>query len=59
MLPILQTQGKTLHHQKDYNSLYCITRFIAVVWPRTRNIAEVCLYFVLLVVTQPPTYQQS
>lgn len=36
----LQTEGKRLHQQKDYN-------FIAVIWIKTCNISKVCLYFSL------------
>lgn len=38
---VLLVEDKTLHPQKDYNSVYCDTRFIAKVWNRTQN---VCLY---------------
>lgn len=39
----LQSEGKTLHQQKDYDSLYCDSHFIEVVWKWNRNISEVCL----------------
>ena len=44
MLHFLQTEGKTLHQQKDYDSLYCDTEFIVVVWNQNCSISEVCLY---------------
>lgn len=37
-------KGKNFHQQKDYDLLYCDTQFIAMIWNRTRNISEVCLY---------------
>lgn len=40
----LQTEGKTLHLQKDYDSLYCDTLFVAVVWNPIRSISKVRLY---------------
>lgn len=48
MLHFLQIEGNTpLHHhhhqQKDYNSLYFDTCFIAVVWNQTHHISEVCM----------------
>nr|KAF6474818.1 hypothetical protein HJG63_010956 [Rousettus aegyptiacus] len=42
----LQIEGKILHQQKGYESLYCNTRFIDEVWNQTRNISKVCLYFI-------------
>ena len=44
----LQIEGKTLHQQKDYDSLYCHVGFMAGgewgwVWNWTCNIFEVCL----------------
>lgn len=33
----LQTKCKTLHQQEDYNSLYCNTCFITVVWVGNHN----------------------
>lgn len=44
MLRFLQTEGKTFHQQKDYDSLHCHICFIAVVWNPTCNIPKVCLY---------------
>lgn len=44
MFHFLQTEGKTFPQQKDYNSLYSDTRFIAVIWKWTRNISEAWLY---------------
>lgn len=46
MLCVLQIEGKTFHQHKDYDSLYCDTNFIVVVWNQTGNISEVCLYFI-------------
>lgn len=40
----LQTEGITLHQQKDYDSFYCDTVFIAGVWNRTHIISKVFLY---------------
>lgn len=48
----LWNEGKTLHQQRDYNSLYCNIGFIALVWTWTHNIFKVCLYcFVLYIHT--------
>lgn len=44
MVRFLQIESKTFHQQKDYDSLYCDTRFIMEVWNQTRNIPKVCLY---------------
>lgn len=46
MLPSLQIPGKTLYQQKDYDSLYCDTIFIVVIWNKTHSISEVCLHMV-------------
>lgn len=32
LLLLLQFEGKNLHHQKNYNSLYCDICFIVVLW---------------------------
>ena len=40
MLCSLQTEGKCLHHQKDYDLLYCDTRLILVVWNKPHDISE-------------------
>ena len=39
----LQIEGKTLHQQKDGNSLYCDAHFFAVVWKQTCNTLDVYL----------------
>lgn len=37
----LHVEGKTPHEQNDYNSLYCNTRFITLVWNRICSISKV------------------
>lgn len=37
VLSFEQSEGKTLHHQKGYDSLYCTTCFIVVVWKQPCN----------------------
>lgn len=39
----LQTKGKTLHQQENYNLLYCDTCFIAALWNQTHNISVLYL----------------
>lgn len=39
----LQTEGKTLHHQKDYDSLCCDAYFVTVVWNQNGSISKTCL----------------
>lgn len=34
----LQIESKTNHQQKDYESFYCNTHFIVVIWNGTHNI---------------------
>ena len=43
MLHLSQTRGKTLHPQKDYNSLYCDTCLGRVVWDPNHVTSKVCL----------------
>ncbi|KAM5233099.1 zinc finger protein 14-like isoform 4-T4 [Hipposideros larvatus] len=40
VLLLFQIEGKTLHQQKDYDSLYCYTCFNVVVWNQSCNISE-------------------
>lgn len=40
----LQTDGKTLCHQKNCDLLYCGAHFIAVVWNQAHRISKSCLY---------------
>lgn len=47
-LLVLQTEGKTLYQQQDYDSLYWDTCFIAVVWNGTHNIYAVPLKLISL-----------
>ena len=43
MLCFLHIEGKALHLQKYYNSLYCDARLIVVVWNQTYRIYQVYL----------------
>lgn len=46
MLQFLQAEGKPLHQQEDYNSLYCATRFIAVDWNQTLHIRGIPVHII-------------
>lgn len=45
MLRSLQIEGETLLQQKGYDSLYCHTRSMEVVWNQICNISKAHLYF--------------
>lgn len=49
ILRFLQIENKTLHQQKDSDSLYCNPHFIEGVWKQTCSISKVCLYIYMYI----------